>query len=554
MCNCKGSSVMAGVAIGPLHFYQRPARCYNMTPCDDPAAELARMEQARRREIENQSILYKKALEEAGAEIAAVFDVHALMLDDSEFVETVRENIIAHHMRAEYAVRCAAYAMMDRFAEVDDEYMRARMDDVLDMARGVIYLLQGSEETAAWDEPAIVVTEDLLPSEAVRLDKKKVLGLVTYRGSTISHASILARSMELPALVRADELDPAYEGHMAILDGVSGELIVDPDVDMLLKYRQIQQEFAHRRKLLHRLKGKPNETIDGHRVEVLASVSKEEDLELARDNDAGGIGHFRSDYLFVGKAVAPTEEEQYQSYKRLAQSCYPNPVRIATIDWGSEEGSYVLSLLQDEAMAKLQRGIRRSLMDVSRFKVQLRAVLRAAALGNVQLMMPMVTSVGEVQRAKEVLEECRQELLQEGKAIGELKLGLQIETPAAVWMADELAQMVDFFVVCSNDLIQYTCVLDRDSVDVVPFADLYHPAVLRAIAEVVRAGHRHGISVSMAGELGADTALTEHFLRMGIDSFSVVPTMILPLRNCIRHLDLREPASPVPVWQKEHRL
>ena len=554
MNTCKGSSVVAGVAIGPIHFYQRPARRYDMTPSEDTATELARMEQARRQEIENQSILYQKALAEAGAEIAAVFDVHALMLDDGEFVESVRKNIIDHHMRAEYAVRCAAYTMMDRFADVDDEYLRARVDDILDMARGLIYLLQGSEEVTSWSTPAIVVAEDLLPSEAVRLDKTRVLGLVTYRGSTISHASILARSMCLPALVRADELDDSYEGHMAILDGMSGELIVDPDVDTLVKYRQIQQEFAHRRKLLHRLKGKPNETMDGHRVQVLANVSSKEDLELARDNDAGGIGYFHSDFLFMGKATPPNEEEQYQMYKLLAQSSSPKPVVICTADWGNEEATFILNLSPEEVVVKGQRGIRRSLMDVPRFKEQLRAILRAASQGNVYLLLPMITGVGEVQMAKEILQECYQELLQEGKPVGKLKLGLQIETPAAVWMANELAQLVDFFVVGSNDLFECTCRMARESIDVVPCADLYHPAVLRAIAEVVRAGHRHGIPVGICGELGGDTALTEHFLRIGVDSFSVVPTMILPLRNCIRHLDLREEASPLPVWKKDRYL
>ena len=551
MLKFKGSSVMAGVAIGPLHFYQRPARRYDVTPCEDPQAELARMEKARREEIAHQSVLYEKALAEAGVEIAAVFDVHALMLDDNEFVQSVQENIVQHHMRAEYAVRCAAYAMVDRFAEVDDEYMRARIDDIKDMARGVIYLLQGGAEVPEWEEPSIIIAEELSPSEAVQLDKSRVVGIVTHLGSTISHAAILARSMDMPSLVRAEEVDSSMEGEIAILDGMTGTLIVDPDVDTLIRYRGIQQEFVHRRKLLRRLKGRPNKTIDGHKVELLTSVSKAEDLELGRENDSGGIGHFRSDFLFVGQAEAPDEDAQYKVYKYLVEAMRPGPVRIATVDWASEVPSRYLQMNQDEAAPMYQRGIRRSLMTVDRFKVQLRAILRAAVGGDVRVMLPMVTHEAEVIRAKEILEECKAELTEEAKPFGPLKLGIEIETPAAVWISDELAQLVDFMVIGSNDLIQYTCVIDRDDIDVVPYADLYHPALMRSIEAVVKAGHRHGIPVGMCGEMGSDMAMTEHLLRIGIDSFTVPPTMVLSMRNHINHLDLREEPSPLPVWKSK---
>lgn len=549
MCKCQGISVMAGVAIGPLHFYQRPARRYVMPPCTNPEAELERMEAARKQAIEQQSVLYEKALVEAGADIAAVFEVHALMLDDHEFVETVRENIMTHHMHAEYAVRCAAHSMVDRFSEVEDEYIRARVDDIMDMARGVIYLLQGGVEETAWDEPAIVVAEELSPSETVRMDKQKVLGFVTRLGSAISHTSILARSMDLPALVGTRDTNPEWEGHLAILDGQLGELIVDPDVDTVVKYRKIQQEIAHRKKLLHRLKGCPNETLDGHRVEVWASVGKQEDLESAKENDAGGIGQAQSDYLFIGKSVAPDEETQFRFYKELVQTMKPGPVQIATVDWSAPN-----SAPEDDASEKKQpglfyRGIRRSLMNPDEFRIQLRAMLRAAALGDVRVLLPVVTGVQEVQRAKAILEECRQKMMQEGTTIGNLQVGVLVETPAAVWMADELAQLVDFFLIGTNDLTQYTCILDRTNMEDIPYADLYHPAVMRAIYETIKAGHRHGIPVGIAGGLCEDTSLAETFLRMGVDSFTVPPTVVLPLRNTICHLDLREPASEEPTWK-----
>ena len=547
MLKCKGSSVMAGVAIAPLHFYQRPARCYDMSPCKDPAAEVARMEQARQQAIRHQSVLYEKALQEAGAEIAAVFDVHALMLDDNEFVETVRENINSLHMRAEYAVRCAAYAMVDRFAEVDDEYMRARIDDILDIGRGLIYQMQGGVlEEDAWDGPAIIVAEELSPSEAVQMNKEQVVGIVTRVGSSISHTSILARSMELPALVNAKDVKQCWEGHMAILDGLSGELLIDPDVDTLIKYRQIQQEFIHRKKLLHRLKGRPNETIDGHLVQVLANIGQAEDLEAAKENDAGGVGQFRSDYLFLGPDPDPDEDTQYRCYKEAARAVSPCPMQVVTEDWSSSTPSSFMNLTREESIALTRRGIRRSLMEPESFRVQIRALLRAAVVGNVRIMLPMVTSVKQVQWAKQVIEDCKNELLEAGVPVGEAQLGILVETPAAVWIADELAQEADFFMIGTNDLIQFTCVLDRDGIEGVPFADPYHPAILRQIDYAIQAAHRHGIPVGISGEMGGDIALTEHLLRLGIDAFSVNPTMILPLRNRIRHLDLREEPSPLP--------
>lgn len=549
MDKCKAASVVAGVAIGPLHFYQRPERCYDMTPCEDTELELERMEQARQESIAHQSVLYQKALAEAGQDIAAVFDVHALMLDDDEFVETVRENIVNHHMRAEYAVRCAAYTMVDRFAEVEDEYMRARIDDIMDMARGVIYLLQGSVEEAAWSEPSIVVAEEFTPSEAVQLDKQCVLGFVTRLGSTISHTSILARSMELPALVKCKELQTDWEGHLAILDGLKGRLIVDPDVDTLIKYRGIQEEIVHRKKLLRRLKGKPNETIDGHIVKVMANVNKLEDMQAAKENDAEGIGKFRTDFLFLEQTVSPDEETQFCCYKELVRQMRPQPVFLTTVDWATAKPERYLNVTREEVTELSCRGIRRSLMDTTKFRVQLRAMLRAAALGDVYIMLPMVTNVKEVQYTKDLLQECKQELERDGIPTGDMKLGVIIETPAAVWIADDLAKEVDFFAIDTNDLMQYICVIDRDCVEGVPFVDPYHPALMHAIYETIKAGHRHGIPVGICGVLGADTALTEHFLRMGVDGFSVNPTMVLPLRNTIRDLDLREPASPVPVWQ-----
>lgn len=546
MCKCQGTSVMAGVAIGPLHFYQRPARRYVIPPCADPEAELERMEAARKQAIEQQSVLYEKALEEAGAEIAAVFEVHALMLEDREFVEAIRENILTHHMHAEYAVRCAAHTMVDRFADVEDEYIRARVDDIMDMARGVIYLLQGGVEETAWGEPAIVVADELSPSETVRMDKKKVLGFVTRLGSAISHTSILARSMELPALVAVTDTNPEWEGHIAILDGLHGELIVDPDVDTLIKYRQIQQEIAHRKKLLHRLKGCPNETLDGHRVEVWASVGKREDLESAKENDAGGIGQVQSDYLYVGQSVAPDEETQFKFYKELVQAMPHGPVQISTVDWGATNPLQDLQSPCQKETNLFYRGIRRSLTNAEEFCVQIRAMLRAAALGDVRLILPVVTNVQEVQRAKELVETCRQEMIANGVTVGTLQIGILIETPAAVWIADELAEEADFFLIGTNDLTQYICILDRSDMQDIPYADLYHPAVMRAIYETIKAGHRHGIPVGIAGALCEDTTMAEHFLRMGVDSFTVPSTTVLPLRNCICHLDLREPASEMP--------
>lgn len=549
MIQCSALSIIDDIAIGPLHFYTRPARRYDLTPCTDPQAELARMESARQMAIQQQEVFYEKALAEAGADIAVVFQVHALMLDDHEFVDAARKNITEHQMRAEYAVRCAAYAMVDRFAEVDDEYLRARIDDILDMARCVIYLLQGDDLEDRCAEPSIIIAEDLSPSETVRLDKSKLLGFVTKQGSIISHTAILARSMSLPALVGCREISPDWEGRTAILDGLEGQLILDPDEETLALYRKMQKEVAHRKKLLRLLKGKPNTTEDGRTVTVAVSISQMKDLELVKETDAQGIGHFRTEYLFMNEDGAPDENTQCGCYKQMLRASAPHPVYISLCDMSSDKKVKYLHFRRENNPALGVRGVRWLLQNKALCKTQLRAALRAATAGPLNLMVPMVTRTEEMLQMRALLEECRRELETEGTACGAVALGPIVETPSAIFLADELAEVSDFFSIGSNDLTQYICVADRTNPDLLPFVDLHAPAVLRAIQYTVDAAKRHNIPVGISGEMGADLTLTETFLRMGVDSFTVTPYALLPLRQIIRETDLSQPAGQIPVYR-----
>ncbi|MCI2047373.1 MAG: phosphoenolpyruvate--protein phosphotransferase [Faecalibacterium sp.] len=539
MESIQGMHVVSGIAIGRLAFYKKPERRIDHTPALDPAAELARMETARAAAIAQQQALYQKALQEAGEEIADVFNVHAMMLEDDDFVDAIRTNIQEKRMRAEYAVKTAGRAMADLFGAIEDEYLRARMADVLDVAQGLIDTLQGATASIQTGEPAILAAEDLSPSETVRLNKALLLGFITRGGSAISHTAILARSMDIPAVVRSQKLDPAWDGKLAILDGTNGTLILDPDGETLVHYRALQEEEGLHKLLLKQMKGLANETRDGRRIELWANIGGIEDLPAVAQNDAGGIGLFRSEFVYLGRQTPPDEETQFRYYRQAVETMAPRRVVIRTCDLGADKTVDYLSLGHEENPALGFRAIRICLTKKEFFKTQLRALLRAAAYGNLGILLPMITSTAEVKAVRALLEACRAELVQEGTRVGKAELGVMIETPAAALTADELAQEVSFFSIGTNDLTQYTCALDRQNALLAPFSDAHHPAVLREIKMAVEAGHRHGISVAICGELGSDPALTETFLRMGVDELSVNPAAILPLRSAIREMDLR---------------
>jgi phosphotransferase system enzyme I (PtsI) len=539
METAQGMKAAAGVAIGRLTFYKKPEHRIDKTPAPDPAAELARAKKARQAAIAQQEALYQKALAEADKQIAEVFNVHAMMLDDEDFLDAIRSNITDKKMRAEYAVKCAGKAMVQMFAGIEDDYLRERSNDVLDVAQGLIDILSGRTALEQGSEPAILAAQDLSPSETVRLNKAQILGFVTREGSDISHSAILARSMDIPAVVRCRGLDPAWEGKLAILDGACGRLIVEPDGQTLVHYRAMQEEQKLHKLLLRQLKGQANETKDGRRIELWANIGGVEDLPAVAENDAGGIGLFRSEFLYLSGSTAPSEETQLRCYRQALEALAPRRVVIRTCDIGADKTVEYLHLRREENPALGFRAIRICLTRRDFFKTQLRALLRAAVYGNLGVLLPMIISADEVRQTKALIEECRAELAKEGVPTGHFALGVMVETPAAVWIADELAQEADFFSIGTNDLTQYTCALDRQNAALAPFADAHHPAVLRAIRETVEAAHRHGIPVSICGELGADPELTETFLRMGVEELSVNPAAILPLRQAIREMDLR---------------
>ena len=535
-----GKSILNGIAIGPLRIYKKAEVQTSQTSSLTPEEEWKRFQAAKEKAQEQLGGLYNKALEEVGEDNAAIFEIHQMMLDDDDYLEAIQGIIETQGASAEYATEATGENFSAAFAAMDDEYMRARATDVKDISRRVVNILTGADDAAMQDDqPAILVADDLTPSETVQLDKSKLLGFITRYGSPNSHTALLARTMNIPALIGVD-FDDSWDGQSAILDGYNHCVYIDPAAELLASMEAKRKEDLKQAALLQGLKKKPNVTLDGREIKVYSNIGNAGDVGLVLQNDAQGIGLFRSEFIYLESEDFPTEDAQFAIYKRVVETMAGKKVIIRTLDIGADKQAGYFGLDKEENPALGYRAIRICLTRKEIFKTQLRAILRASAYGTVSIMFPMVISVREVRDAKEILEECRAELKERGVAMGDVEIGIMVETPAAVMMADELAEEVDFFSLGTNDLTQYTLAIDRQNPKLDNFYDPHHPAILRMIKHTVQAGHRHGCWVGICGELGADQKLTETFLKMGLDELSVSPSAILPLRKLIRGLDLSQ--------------
>ena len=537
-----GKSILNGIAIGRLRWFHKREIQAPVRSALTPEEELSRFEQARSKAREQLRRLHDSAVGEVGEDNAAIFEIHQMMLEDEDFLDAVKSVIRTQGGSAEHAVQVTGENFAAAFAAMDNTYMQARAVDVQDITHRLLTVLTGGDEEPDWDGPYILLADDLTPSETVQLDKGKLLGFVTRKGSANSHTAILARTMGIPALIGV-EVDRNWDGHMAVLDGYNQCLYVDPAADLLSTMEAKRRSDAEQASLLQGLKKKPNVTLDGTEIKVYANIGNAAEVGLALQNDAQGIGLFRSEFLYLNSTDYPTEEEQFAVYRRVVETMAGKKVVVRTLDIGADKQADYFGLDKEENPALGYRAIRICLTRKGLFKTQLRAILRASAYGTVSIMFPMIISVREVRDAKELLEACRQELLSQGYTVGRVEVGIMVETPAAVLIADELAREVDFFSLGTNDLAQYTLAIDRQNPKLDPFYDPHHPALLRMVRMTVEAGHRHGCWVGICGELGADMALTESFLCMGVDELSVSPSAILPLRRRIRSLDLRLPPN-----------
>ena len=539
-----GISILNGIAIGKIKIFKAPTYEISDSLVEDPIPELDRYEKARVKAQEQQNALYKKAVKAAGEDSAGIFEFHAEMLDDDDLNDSVKSIIADQKHTAEYAVKQGFANMAQMFKEMDNPYFQARSTDVIDVGNCVLDILLGNDtESMQGTEPCILVAEDLAPSDTVKLDKSKLLGMITREGSSNSHTAILARSMNTPTLIQCKQIDDSWDGKFAILDGYNSCVYVEPTQDLIDTLTAKHNEDLKKEALLKELKGKTNTTIDGRTIKVFANIGGPQDIGAVQENDAEGIGLFRSEFVYLGSTKEPTEDEQFEAYKRVVETLAPKLVVIRTCDIGADKTIDWMNLDHETNPALGYRAIRICLTRKDFFKRQLRALLRASAYGNMGIMFPMIISVREVREAKEILAECRRELENENVKMGNPQIGIMVETPAAVLCADELAEEVDFFSLGTNDLTQYTTAIDRVNAKLEPFADSHHPAVLREIQMTIDAGHRHNCWVGICGELGADLALTETFLRMGIDELSVNAKSVLPLRKEIRSIDLSKPVS-----------
>ena len=536
-----GKSVLNGISIGKIKVYKAPKLEIDDSLIDDVEDELARFDNARERAIEQQNALYEKAVIDAGEDSAEVFSVHAMMLEDDDLIDATNEIIKTQKHTAEYAVKIAFDNQAKVFAEMDDPYMKERAADIYDIEHAVLgYLFGISGDILQGTEPCILVANDLTPSETVRLNKSLLLGIITREGSLNSHTAILARSMGIPALVQCKDVNEDWEGKPAIIDGYNSCAYIEPTGDLEKTLRKRKEKDAKQRALLQELKGKSNTTIDGKTIQVYANIGGPSDIGLVQQNDAGGVGLFRSEFVYLNARDYPSEEEQFNAYRLAIETLAPKQVIIRTCDIGADKQVEYMGMEKEENPALGLRAIRICLTRKAFFKTQLRALLRASAYGNLGIMFPMIISMRELRECKELLAECAEELKKQGVKIGKYAVGIMIETPAAVLIADELAEECDFFSIGTNDLTQYTLAIDRQNAALDPFLAKHHPAVLRQIKMTIDAGHRHGTWVGICGELGADLALTETFLRMGVDELSVNPVSVLPLRKTIRGIDLRK--------------
>ena len=535
-----GKGVSKGVAAGPISFYRRASGVIPRHEVSDTAAELERFRAARETAKEQLAKLYDKALAEAGEDAAMLFEAHQMMLDDLDFVESIEGMIENDRVNAEAAVSDTGVQFAEMFAAMDDSYMQARAADIRDISARVIGILTGEGESGiVSDVPCIVAADDLAPSETVQLDKALILGFITAGGSANSHTAILARTMGIPAIIGAgDALQPEMEGKYAIIDGQTGEAVIEPDDAERERLLKKQAKEKALKELLDQLKGKPNVTKDGRNVMVYCNIGSPADIDAVLQNDGGGIGLFRSEFLYLQGSDYPTEDEQFKAYKTVAERMGGRRVIIRTLDIGADKQADYFHLNKEENPAMGLRAIRICLTRPEVFRTQLRALYRASAYGKIAIMFPMITSVWEVQEIKRICRNIRAELAEEGVPMADkVELGIMIETPAAVMMSAELAREVDFFSVGTNDLTQYTLAVDRQGVGLDRFFDAHHPAVLRMIRMAAENAHKAGIWIGICGELGADAELIETFLSMGIDELSVSPSAVLPLRSAIRSID-----------------
>lgn len=535
-----GKSISGMVTIGPLRIFRHKEFTVEEIKVDRPETEVARFDSARNTASAKMNQFYQEAVSRVGLDNASIFKVYQQMLTESEFVDSVRSMIRSQSINAESAISQAEKNFTQIYSAGADVYMQAHIGDVQEIARILLRTLRQKKAMFAGDEPCILYADDLTPSETIQMDTGKILGFVTKEGTPTSHTAILARALGVPAIVATGaEVDDSYDGKTAVIDGFSGTVYLDPTSGILAVMKEKQDQSIRLKDLLQQLKGLPSETADGHRVEVAANVSSASDLAAVLKNDAEGIGLFRSEFIYMGRDTLPSEEEQFNIYKLAIETMAGKRVIIRTLDIGADKEASAFHLPKEENPALGMRAIRICLKRPEIFKTQLRAILRASAFGKAAIMFPLITSVWEVWKAKEILDEVKMELDKKGIAYDHhMEVGIMVETPAAALISDKLAKEVDFFSIGTNDLSQYTLVVDRTSRVLSDFFNPHHPAVLKLIQMTVENAHKEGIWVGMCGELGSDLSITETFLRMGVDEFSVAPYSVLPLRKQIRSIDL----------------
>ena len=535
----KGKSVYKGVAFGKISVLKKDDYVVKRVKIEDTQAELQRVEEAVEASKQQLQKLYEKALKEVGEASAAIFEVHQMMLEDEDYKESIENIISTQQVNAEYAVASTGDNFSQMFASMDDDYMRARAADIKDISNRLVKNLSGqSADVMDLDEPVIVVADDLSPSETVQMDKEKILAFVTVHGSANSHTAILARMMNIPALIGVDmDLEALHTGTEAAVDGFHGEFFVDPSEEVKERIQRKIEEEKEKQELLQQLRGKENVTKGGRHINLYANIGSVADMGYVLENDAGGIGLFRSEFLYIGRNELPDEEEQFQAYKQAVQNMAGKKVIIRTLDIGADKQADYLNIEKEENPALGYRAIRICLAQQEIFKTQLRALFRASAYGNLSIMYPMITSTEEVAQIQAIVQEVKEELKTDGIPYNDVEEGIMIETPAAVMISDELAKMVDFFSIGTNDLTQYTLAIDRQNEKLDRFYNPHHKAILKMIQMVVDSAHQEGKWAGICGELGADPELTETFVRMGVDELSVAPSMILKLRKIIREME-----------------
>ena len=542
MTTFTGKGVYGAVALGKVSVFKRRETTVKMLHVDDTEAEKARLAAAKEAATAQLQEIYDKALKEVGEANAQIFEIHMMMIEDDDYNESIESIIDTQSVNAEYAVSLTADNFAEMFASMDDAYMQARSADVKDISNRIIACLSDSDtQTAASDEKVIICADDLAPSETVLLDKDKVLAFVTAHGSSNSHTAILARNMNIPAIIGAGKafLAAVKDGMFAAVDGYTGEIFLEPDDETRTRLEQKQKADEEKKRLLQELKGKENVTLDGTRIKIFANIGSVDHIGAVLANDAGGIGLFRSEFLYLESSDYPTEEQQFAAYKKVLESMAGKKVIIRTLDIGADKQVDYFNLAKEDNPALGFRAIRICLTRPEIFKTQLRALYRASAFGELGIMFPMITSVSELEQIKQIVNEVKGELTAEGIAFSDnVELGIMIETPAAAVISDRLAPLVDFFSVGTNDLTQYTLACDRQNAAVEQFVDTHHEAILRLIEMSAKNAHAHGAWIGICGELAADTTLTETFLRMGIDELSVSPTFVLKVRDAVRRTDL----------------